>query len=298
MGKITKGFLIAAVVLILFGLVLCAGGAAAGGIYYSGNSVNKVIHNVLKGEDYHLTIDEEGVQVKVESDDSQGTYDGWQESSFSSQEVKSLKIDITKAEVEIIENESSQEFSVYTDGGKFSVDVKNGVLKIKSDSKLNENKLSVKIPADFEFSEVDISAGAASVEIPRILARKLDVEIGAGSVEVGEISAEEAEFDIGAGEIIVSNGNVEKCSVDVDLGDFQYDGIITRECDVECGMGNADIRLEGKEEDYNYEIECSAGNVDIDGRNYSGLAFEQFINNHAKATMEIECSMGNVTIEF
>lgn len=294
MRKLTKGFLIAAVVLILFGLALCAGGAAAGGIALA----NDEVRSVLKGRDYHVTINKKGIQIENENDDRLYNYDGVNEMTFLSEEIKSIEIEISKAQVEILENDSSEEFSVYTDGGKFDVGVKHGVLYIRSDSKLNENKVCVEIPAGFEFDEVDISAGAADVDVQRISARNLDVEIGAGAAEIGEVLADEAEFEIGAGQIVVLAGNVRDCSVSVDLGDFQYDGTITVEGDIECGMGNADIRLEGKEEDYNYEIECSAGSVNIGDRSYSGVGFEQFVNNHAAATMEIECSMGNVTIGF
>lgn len=296
MSKLVKGFLIAAVVLILFGLVLCAGGAAAGGAY----EANKAVRSVIKDKDYQVTVDKEDVQITAEKEDSKTNYDyvGMNEADFLAEDVRSLEIKIGTAEVEIVENNSSDSFSVYTDGGEFNISVKRGTLTIKSNSKLNENKLYVEIPTGFEFDEVDISAGAASVDIQYISAKKVDMEIGAGAIEIGTILAREAEFEIGAGEITVSDGNVEKCSVDVDLGNFQYDGTITRECDVECGMGNAEIRLDGKEEDYNYEIECSAGNVNIGGTNYSGLAYGKHINNRAAATIEIECSMGNVTIEF
>lgn len=291
MGKLTKGFLIAAVVLILFGLVLCAGGAAAGGVY----SANDAVRSAFKGKDYHLTVDKEGIQIKS---DSGYTYWGTGDDIFSAEDVSSLKIDIAKAMVQITENDSSEQFAVYSDGGKFDVSIKNGVLTIKSDSRLNENKLYIEIPAGFEFHEVDISAGAAELDIEAVSAKSVDVEIGAGAVEIGTISAREAEFEIGAGEIIVNDGNVVECSVNVSLGAFEYTGTITGEGDVECDMGSAELYLSGSEEDYNYEIECAAGDVTIGGKNFSGLGTEQHINNRAAATIEVECSMGSVTIEF
>ena len=310
MGKWTKGFLIAAIVLILFGVVLCVGGAAAGGAYYSNNFAAEIIHDMFDDDDDDWMIDEDGIQINSNHHDetdhyeseehleSQNTYKDGAGNIYSAQDIRGLEIDIVKAQVELIENEASEEISVYTDGGKFTVDVKNGVLIIKSDSKLNKNKLCVEIPSGFEFEEVDISAGGASVDISNICVGEIDLECGAGVVQIGNLEAREADFEIGAGEIIISYGNVSECSVKVGMGDFQYDGIISKECDVECGMGNAELRLEGKEENYNYEIECSAGSVDIGGRSYGGVAFDQTINNHAKANMDIECSMGNVTIEF
>lgn len=302
MRKLTKGFLIAAVVLILFGLALCAGGAAVGGA----SAARRTVRDVMETKDISISGEERRQVTDDETEGGSGhgnnysdnVSDAIGESSFSTQNIRSLEIKIGKAEVKITENEALQEISVYTDGDKFDIDVKKDCLYIKSDSMQNENKVYIEIPADFEFEEVEISAGASSLEISRIVARSLDVEIGAGLVEIGEVLAQEAEFEIGAGEIIVNDGDVKECSVSVDLGEFQYSGAITREGDIECGMGNADIRLDGKEEDYNYKIECSAGNVDIGDTSYSGLAYEKVINNHAGAIIEVECSMGNVTIEF
>lgn len=310
MGKWTKGFLIAAVVLILFGVVLCIGGAAAGGVYYSNNFAAEIIHDMFDDEDDDWMVDKDGVQInsthheETKHYEDEEHHESWypdtdgNERNYSAQDIRSLEIDIQKAKVELVEEESLEEILVYTDGGKFNIDVKQGVLIVKSDSKLNKNKVLIKIPAGFEFEEVDISAGGASVDISNICVGEIDLECGAGVIEIGNLDAREADFEIGAGEIMISYGSVFDCSVKVGMGDFQYDGIISGECDIECGMGNAELRLEGKEENYNYEIECSAGNVDIGGRSYGGVAFSQTINNHAKANMDIECSMGNVTVEF
>lgn len=292
MNKLVKGFVIAAAVLIALGLVFCAGGAAAGGVI----SANDAVRSVLKDRDYHLKIDDEGVQIIAEKDDYE--YMGTKEGTFPAEDVKCLDIEVGNAALEITEKEDSEFFQVYSDGGSFDISVKRGVLKIYSSSTLNENKVYVEIPVGFEFDEVDISAGGAAVDISYISARSLDVEIGAGAVNIGEVFADEADFEVGAGQMIVSGGNVKNCSIEVGVGELLYDGIITEKCDVECDLGNVELRLDGSEPDYNYEIECGAGSVTIDDQEYSGIAYENHINNNASAVMDIECSMGAVTVEF
>ena len=56
--------------------------------------------------------------------------------------------------------------------------------------------------------------------------------------------------------------------------------------------------LKGKEKDHNYEIECSAGNVEINGWEFTALGTEKYVNNGAAATFELTCSMGNITLDF
>ena len=45
--------------------------------------------------------------------------------------------------------------------------------------------------------------------------------------------------------------------------------------EADCGIGNIDLDINGKESDYDYEISCSAGEVDIGDSSYSGIGHEQ-----------------------
>ena len=63
-------------------------------------------------------------------------------------------------------------------------------------------------------------------------------------------------------------------------------------------MGSMDFQLKGKEEDHNYEIECSAGNVELNGWEISALGAEKYVNNGSASTFELSCSMGNITLNF
>lgn len=301
MKKWIKGLIIAAVIMIGLGICICIVSVGVFGVRVPmGIFQHRWQNQSVTGKQLYLDDDYNDSDDFDDYYDSNEIYSDMINKNFRSDDVKSLDMEIGAAQVEISEEDSLEEITVNTDGGKFAVDLKSGVLNIKSDPKLmanNMNTVYVKIPKDFKFDEVDISAGASVVKIPRILARSLDVEIGAGEVNIEEFSAEEADFEIGAGKITVSDGSVGNCSADVGMGEFQYDGTISMKCDIECGMGNTVLNLEGNEEDYNYEIECSAGNVTIGEQDYSQVS-EKFIDHHAKANMDIECSRGNVVITF
>lgn len=147
-----------------------------------------------------------------------------------------------------------------------------------------EKQITLEIPKDFSFEDVEIS-------------------VGAGVVEIQKLAATDADFEIGAGEIVVHDGNLRSCDVEVGVGNFEYDGMIydgmnRAECKVEVGMGNAGFYLEGSPEDYNYHIECATGSITVGDETYSGLAQEKHISNNAEAEFEIECAMGNVEVNF
>ena len=91
--------------------------------------------------------------------------------------------------------------------------------------------------------------------------------------------------------IEVAAGTVTMCD------DFRTDDL-----DVSVGAGeftNVDLDILGKEADYNYEISCAAGNVDIGDSSYSGIGHDKNITNpNAKGDMELNCGVGNITVSF
>ena len=55
----------------------------------------------------------------------------------------------------------------------------------------------------------------------------------------------------------------------------------------------------GKEKDYNYDLSCGMGEIDLENSEYSGLGIEKTISNEgAKKDMVLECGMGEIDVEF
>ena len=53
------------------------------------------------------------------------------------------------------------------------------------------------------------------------------------------------------------------------------------------------------QEDYNYDLECGVGNLDVGSDSYSGLGREKSISNTgADRKVDLECGMGNVSVNF
>ena len=124
--------------------------------------------------------------------------------------------------------------------------------------------------------------GAGTVYLNRdIETEKLSVEMGAGEFESkNPVTAREADLEIGTGSMTFA-----------DLSAGKIDG--------ECGLGELDLTLTGTQEDYNYELECGVGNLDVGSDSYSGLGREKTISNKgADRKLDLECGMGNVSVNF
>lgn len=160
------------------------------------------------------------------------------------------------------------------------------------------NNITLRIPKDMGFDEIDLEIGAGAAEVFNLKAREMEALVGAGELIIDKAEIVEFEAEIGAGHLMAGGMHVWNADVDVDLGECSFEGIIEQELDAECAMGSMEFQLKGKEENYNYEIECSAGNIRLNGVEFSALGMEKYVNNGAANTFELSCDMGNITLNF
>lgn len=147
--------------------------------------------------------------------------------------------------------------------------------------------------------EIEINVGAGDCIFEKIEASEsVDISLGAGKITANALSAKEADFDIAAGELWINGADVShETKVDMSMGQATLSGTFTGELDAECSMGNLNITLEGKESDYNYEVDCGMGSISIGGKSYDGLA-EHDIYNGSNNKIDVTCSMGNINVYF
>ena len=302
MKRMTKILLIVAAVMVGLGIVLSAIGVAINGGVTSARMVMNPFGNIhwwFDDDEEDIFDDETDGHHENNGDSGQtdstssATYQGQQ--SVDKNQVDSLHLEAHRSEIQICQVDGSEEFSVKTDG-QYQVYVENGVLHIKADQKQNKNELFIGIPKDFKFTEAEFELAASNVTIADLVAKEFDLELGAGRVEIENLTADQAEIEVGAGEVVITDGEITKLDTNVGMGDITFSGNIKQHADVECHMGNTDLILEAKLDDYNYEIECGAGNVDIGKESYSGLSKKKIIDHQKNATIKIECNLGNVSI--
>jgi len=67
----------------------------------------------------------------------------------------------------------------------------------------------------------------------------------------------------------------------------------------ECGLGELDLTMTGTQEDYNYDLECGVGNLDVGSDSYSGLGREKSISNTgADRKLDLELRYGKCISRF
>lgn len=196
-------------------------------------------------------------------------------------------------EIEIDLNSDELIFEAHS-GNNIVVEVENdasGNVKVKSDSKKLEiestkrksnRSITIFYPNGKKFSKVDICVGAGSVSVD------------------GDLTADELDIEIGAGEFTnTASITVNKLDVEVGAGSADITELTVKKVDGECGIGSLSMSIKGKEEEYNYKLECGIGEISIGSDDYSGFAREKDITYPgASGEIDLECGIGEIEIAF
>lgn len=325
MSKFVKGSLITAGILAAIGIVFCLICAIAGGgsaIYWANDKymterldkAADALADVNIGK-WHFVWKDKGSAA------AEGSGTGLEEigegnekineitegqQSVSTDGIRNLELILGTGEFVIREKEVSDGvIDIYIEGTECRQYVREGTLYVENFKEIQVfnigaslNKVTIEIPQGMSFDEIDVELGAGTMEISDIRANEFDAGIGAGELTIKNVETMELSAEIGAGELTAENVSTKDADFTVNMGECIYRGTIQGNLDAECDMGNMEFYLTGAEEEHNYDIECSAGNIDIGGLSVAGLATEREINNGAVSTFDISCNMGSIIVCF
>lgn len=284
MKKGTKGMLIAAGAFAVAGIGLCIGGISVAAVE-TGVNVFDQAGQLLQDNDYPLAgLIHWGNAQYHSSDIDWDALDGnTVDMDFASDLEISLKYDELliqeydgdKIRVNVA-NDAKNDVVVKETSGKITItDTRSGNVKKKK-------QIKVIVPSGKDFDTVSLGVDMGTIDLECDLkVQELSVEVGAGEFSgYGNITAAYCDLQVGAGTIDIDQIDVQKLNAD-------------------CGAGEIDMVVTGKEKDYNYELSCGMGEIDLENSEYSGLGIEKTISNEgAQKDMVLECGMGEIDVEF
>ena len=284
MKKGTKGMLIAAGAFAVAGIGLCIGGISVAAVETGGNVFDQA-GQLLQDNDYPLAglIHWGNVQYHSSDIDWDALDGNTVDMDFASDLEISLKYDELliqeydgdKIRVNVA-NDAKNDVVVKETSGKITItDTRSGNVKKKK-------QIKVIVPSGKDFDTVSLGVDMGTIDLECDLkVQELSMEVGAGEFSgYGNITAAYCDLQVGAGTIDIDQIDVQKLNAD-------------------CGAGEIDMVVTGKEKDYNYELSCGMGEIDLENSEYSGLGIEKNISNEgARKDMVLECGMGEIDVEF
>ena len=284
MKKGTKGMLIAVGAFAVAGVGFCIGGISVAAVE-TGVNVFDQAGQLLQDNDYPLAgLIHWGNAQYHSSDIDWDALDGnTVDMDFASDLEISLKYDELliqeydgdKIRVNVA-NDAKNDVVVKETSGKITItDTRSGNVKKKK-------QIKVIVPSGKDFDTVSLGVDMGTIDLECDLkVQELSVEVGAGEFSgYGNITAAYCDLQVGAGTIDIDQIDVQKLNAD-------------------CGAGEIDMVVTGKEKDYNYDLSCGMGEINLEDSEYSGIGIEKNISNEgARKDMVLECGMGEIDVEF
>lgn len=226
------------------------------------------------------------------------------ETNFAAKDIRNLELTLRGCELHIlpsaddqihveIESEKGKYFSVKQGEGKLSIiDTR----KFKNHMKAYE--VTLRIPEEHVFDSVDMTIGAGEVQITRLAADEIDIEGGAGEIKADLLIANhELNAQIEAGDFYIKEAELGETDIECGVGKFEIGACtLNGDAEVSGGVGDVKIGIVGEKEDFNYELSCGMGELDVFGDSYSSLGKEKEVDNGASYTLSLECGVGKVNV--
>lgn len=241
---------------------------------------------------------------EVEFSSDKHVFNGDVERFCPGKDIRNLDIDIGGCWLQTADSPDGNLYLEAEDAYKFQGYVDGDTLYVKSTSKLPSDawdcRITLYLPRDYRFHEVEVELGAGQMDFGTLYADSASLEVGAGQITVydrAEVS--NLEVSVGVGSIDLGTLEADELEVEVGMGAFVVtEADIRRGADVNCSMGSVDMTVRGRESDFNYELECAMGAINLGEWEYAGLGQEKKIDNGASREVKLECSMGYIDMRF
>ena len=214
------------------------------------------------------------------------------EKRFRAEDIEGIRLELDCVDFMVQETEEDTEHILIAaeidDADGFECSVQKGMLYILYRWKkrifrhaANKARITLRIPKGKAYSVFALKIGAGNADLKHVAlhCKTLNLEAGAGNIEIGAVRESQSVFmKIGAGHVSVESAQASDVRV-------------------ECGVGECQLGLEGRENDYNYEISCGIGDIRInDSRMKQIGAGELRKNTQALGTVKLSCGVGEIVI--
>lgn len=222
----------------------------------------------------------------------------------TAEDISDIKITLHSCELEITPSKDDRIRLEIEEGMEqyFHVTRKEHTLSVVDNRKTKKNlkaaHVTLQIPSGHKFDKVNMNVGAGTILIDRLEADELTLEGGAGKIEAQTLIAN-TEFDaeIGAGDFNMKEAVLGDTDIECGVGHFQIDRCeLNGNAEISGGVGEVNIGIIGEKKDFNYELSCGMGELEVFDDSFTSLGKDKEIDNGAAHTIRLECGMGKVNI--
>ena len=211
-----------------------------------------------------------------------------EEYSNSYTNVRKLDVDMTGVELQILPSNDEQ----------VHVECSNVQSQIEFNCEQQGDTLEISTTDDIKIFNRMKDTVTVWIQIPEEMLTEADITNDAGVIYIKKISADDLSIDVGAGEAEIKEFRANMLDLNCGAGSMTASGTILTEADVECGVGEVDLTLQGKAEEYSYDLDCSVGSIILDGDEIDGIGTRQSHQADGGKYLNVDCGVGQVNLSF
>lgn len=186
--------------------------------------------------------------------------------------IDEIKIELASSHLII---RSGNELKVETNDGSIKTKVKKDTLRIEENGKIlslfDDTTVILYLPDGKYFDKIDIEAGAGSVNIEKLLSKKLELDIGAGETAAQYINVlNNAEIDLGTGSFNVDDSDINNLSLDIGVGKCHINGDFTGRSKIDVGIGEFIMNTKSPISSYTVNAETGIGDFTVGNDRING----------------------------
>ena len=284
MKRVIKYCFMAALAMLIPGILLCVLGMITGGVWSDAFSRNNLISGTepMWGWDWHWGRSTDASVVVNDPSLSLAGSGDWQ---VPHQTGDVQRLDFT-VEVGRLELTLGDDFALNTgscDDVRVDSSRENGVwtLTVHSDhnhshSHGSEDVVEVVLPRDAWYDAVELECSAGSITGEELACGNLEVDVQAGSVQLRRVQADSMDLSADAGSVDVS-------------------GTVNGEAKIEVNAGSVTLRTPQPEQ-YGYAMECNMGQVELFGDVSSSLYKRVVENEDLRPFFDLEVNTGKAAV--
>ncbi len=206
-----------------------------------------------------------------------------------------LKIDLNYTDLVI---KYGDKFKIETTDPSIKCKSKNSTLVIKDKKNYfnvtTKQKLVISLINTETFSDIDISTGAGSLEIDKLITKKLNLDLGAGKTTINELISNDTEIDTGAGEFTIKSGTINDLDFDIGVGKTTITANITGNSKIDSGVGSLNLNILNSKENYRLKLSKGIGTIKVDNEEIK----DNEIFGNGFHTLTIDGGVGEINIKF
>ena len=331
MKKIGKTILI-----ILLGLMLVGIGYSLGGRFFyrskrrihGRNFIDRAYNKIMSAAESIEDMEDDIEDMENDLEDMKNDIKSWGDDmdeyfgdeykkagTISLDGIKNffLKTEVGEVKIEISDRADEASYKIERINPKyFDVEKKGDTISFEDNTpskffknlgfnfKNNSPKIYISLPRNIVFNNFEIKSGVGELNISKINVEKFNLAAGVGEVNIYDAKiSKDAEIRAGVGEVNLKDSKVNNMDIKSGVGSFSFSGTALGKTSVKGGIGEVDLKIDGAEKDYDFDVSAGLGEVIINGKkSKTFLADRQKSGSIAQNSITVKGGIGSVRIRF